>query len=232
MELTSSPVYRTDKTGQICNGLQADDHRSGGEAGAQQRHLQLRGSLALWPAAGMKTGAGHWTWVIGGQLPLLLSTTSQQSLLSCLRSQLLLLLCGYLRLAHGRQPATAGCLGHRPSSTPESVTTGGEPAGQQLVECSAKPKPKPKPSSASGPEVTPEPWVESADAAELTCQQECVICMDQPKSVFLAPCGHIVAYLRGAEKHYGVEGCLAMEGNMLCPLCRKLIRATVKAIYS
>ncbi len=109
MELTSSPVYRTDKTGQICNGLQALLMTTGQAVrrGAQQRHLQLRGNLALWPAAGMKTGAGHWTWVIGGQLPLLLSTTSQQSLLSCLRSQLLLLLCGYLRLAHGRQPATA-----------------------------------------------------------------------------------------------------------------------------
>ena len=56
--------------------------------------------------------------------------------------------------------------------------------------------------------------------------------MDQPKSVFLAPCGHTVACLSCAEEHYGVDGCLAMERDLRCPLCRKLIRATVKAIYS
>ena len=56
--------------------------------------------------------------------------------------------------------------------------------------------------------------------------------MDQPKSVFLAPCGPVVACFSCAETHYGVDGCLAMERNLQCPLCRKLIRATVKAIYS
>ena len=93
-------------------------------------------------------------------------------------------------------------------------------------------EPKPRPKSAGGRKNVPAPLVESADAAELTCQQECIICMDQPKSVFLAPCGHMVACLRCAEEQYGVDGCLAMDRNLHCPLCRRLIRATVKAIYS
>ena len=119
-----------------------------------------------------------------------------------------------------------------PCFAPEPVTTGDE----QPVESSAKPKPKPKPKprpkSAGVPAVALEPQVDSADAAELSCLQECVICMDQPKSVLLAPCGHIVACLSCAEEHYGEDGCLAVERGMRCPICRKLIRATAKAIYS
>ena len=138
----------------------------------------------------------------------------------------------------GSRPPAAdlndGLCGHRPGSAPASLITGGEQPGQQPVESSAKPKPRPRrqPRSASGPVAAPEPPVVSADAADLTCQQECVICMDQPKSVLLAPCGHIVACLRCAEEHYGVDGCLAIAGNMSCPPCRQLIRATVKAIFT
>ena len=134
-----------------------------------------------------------------------------------------------------RPPAATlddGSCDHRPCSAFES-TAGDEQPGQQPVESSAKPKPKPKPrpKSAGGPAFVPEPWVQCADAAQLTCQQECVICMDQPKSVFLAPCGHLVACLSCAEEHYGVDGCLAVERNLHCPLCRKLLTATAKAIY-
>ncbi len=130
----------------------------------------------------------------------------------------------------------AGLRSHPSCSGPGSVTTGDELPDQQPMEPSAKPnskpKPKPRPKSAGGRKNVPAPLVESADAAELTCQQECIICMDQPKSVFLAPCGHMVACLPCAEEQYGVDGCLAMDRNLHCPLCRRLIRATVKAVYS
>lgn len=54
--------------------------------------------------------------------------------------------------------------------------------------------------------------------------------MDQPVSVLLAPCGHAVVCSRCAKKYYGDNVCLAVEGNMHCPLCRELITATVKTI--
>ena len=98
------------------------------------------------------------------------------------------------------------------------------------MESSAKPKPKARPKSVSGPVVAPVPLVDPADAAELTSQQECLICMDQPVSVLLAPCGHAVVCSRCAKKYYGDNVCLAVEGNMHCPLCRELITATVKTI--
>ena len=86
----------------------------------------------------------------------------------------------------------AGIVHEEPEAT--LVTIGGEQPGQQPVEPSTKPKPipKPRPRSASGPVVAPEPLGNPADAADLRCQQECLICMDQPKSVLLAPCGHVV----------------------------------------
>ena len=172
----------------------------------------------------MDTVARHWTWMMGGQLPPAVVLEKPAGAASVWESET------------GSGPPAAklddNFRSHRPSRALESVTTGGGHSGQQLNESPAKPKPKPRPRSASGAVVAPEPLVASADAAELTCQQECVICMDQPKSVFLAPCGHVVACLRCAEEHYGVDGCLAVEGNMSCPLCRKLIRATVTAIYS
>ena len=58
MELATAPVYKADRTSQFCNGLQALLMTTGQAVrrGTQQRHLQLRGSPALWTAAGMDMG--------------------------------------------------------------------------------------------------------------------------------------------------------------------------------
>ena len=90
MGLILSLVNEAHNTSRICNGLQALLMTTG--KASPQRHPQLICILVLWTAAGVDKSAHHWTRMTG----------SQKRLPSCLRSQLLLVVCACLRTDHGR----------------------------------------------------------------------------------------------------------------------------------
>jgi hypothetical protein len=80
-----------------------------------------------------------------------------------------------------------------------------------------EPKPDRKPSTSAEADTKP-----SGDAAELEASHECVICMDQPKSHIIVPCGHQCVCQACAER-------LTEEGET-CPICRVAV-TMIMAVY-
>eukprot|EP00891_Asterochloris_glomerata_P009241 jgi/Astpho2/9241/fgenesh1_pg.00138_%23_18_t len=85
---------------------------------------------------------------------------------------------------------------------------------------------------------SPSPELLHADGAKLQIRADIFSSRDLGASIPGSLNDHrvgseaVVLATAPAEEQYGVDGCLAMDRNLHCPLCRRLIRATVKAIYS